>query len=43
MLPRNSAKLYSSCRLSGALQGLTVGGSLRWQNKTGNDGIWQTG
>lgn len=42
-LPRNSVKLHTSYRLSGALQGLTLGGGLRWQSRTGSDGIWQGG
>ena len=40
-LPRNSVKLHTSYRLPGALQGLTVGGGLRWQSKTGSYGVWQ--
>lgn len=40
-IPRNSVKLHTNYRLSGALQGLTVGGGLRWQSKTGSNGVWQ--
>ncbi|WP_224794323.1 TonB-dependent siderophore receptor [Pseudomonas fluorescens] len=37
MLPRNSIKTFTSYRLQGPLDKLTVGGGVNWQSKTGND------
>ncbi len=42
-LPRNTFKLYTRYRLPGDWQALTVGGGLRWQSKTGAEGVWQSG
>ena len=39
-LPRNSVKLQTSYRLQ-SLPGLTVGGGMRWQSKTGSNDVWQ--
>ncbi|VFR42436.1 TonB-dependent siderophore receptor [plant metagenome] len=40
-LPRNAVKLFTTYRLTGPLQGLTLGGGVRWQSKTGEQDIWQ--
>lgn len=37
MLPRNSVKTFTSYRLHGPLDKITVGGGVNWQSKTGND------
>ncbi|WP_175653254.1 TonB-dependent siderophore receptor [Pseudomonas sp. Marseille-P9899] len=37
ILPRHSLKTYTSYRLPGALDKLTVGGGVNWQSKVGND------
>jgi outer membrane receptor for ferric coprogen and ferric-rhodotorulic acid len=37
ILPRNSLKTFTSYRLHGPLDKLTVGGGVNWQSKTGND------
>jgi len=36
-IPRHSLKLFTSYRLSGSLDKLTVGGGFNWQSKTGFD------
>lgn len=36
-VPKSVAKLYSTYRLDGAAQGLTLGGGLRWQSQIYND------
>jgi len=41
MLPRNSVKLFSSYRLGGALQGLTLGGGVNWQSEVGDATVRQ--
>jgi len=41
-LPRDSLKLHTSYRLQGALNGLTVGGGLRWQGDTEGGSIRQS-
>jgi outer-membrane receptor for ferric coprogen and ferric-rhodotorulic acid len=37
VLPRHSLKTFTSYRLPGALENLTVGGGMNWQSKTGRD------
>jgi len=37
ILPRHSLKTFTSYRLPGALDKLTVGGGVNWQSKVGND------
>lgn len=39
VIPRKQFNLFTSYRLRGALQGLTIGGGLRWQSQTF---AWQT-
>jgi outer membrane receptor for ferric coprogen and ferric-rhodotorulic acid len=41
ILPRSSAKLHTSYRLSGALSGLTIGGGVSWQTAVGSGSITQ--
>ena len=36
-IPRNSVKLFSTYRLPGALDKLTLGGGVNWQSETGYD------
>lgn len=36
-LPRNSVKTFTSYRLHGPLDKLTIGGGVNWQSKVGND------
>lgn len=35
-IPRNTFKMFTSYRLPGALQAVTVGGGLNWESKTGD-------
>jgi outer membrane receptor for ferric coprogen and ferric-rhodotorulic acid len=37
MMPRHSVKTFTSYRLHGPLDKLTLGGGVNWQSKTGND------
>jgi outer membrane receptor for ferric coprogen and ferric-rhodotorulic acid len=40
-IPRHSAKLFTTYRLSGALNRLTVGGGVNWQSQSGYVGEFQ--
>lgn len=40
-VPRNTIKLNTSYRPRGVLAGLTVGGGVRWQSRTGDGSVWQ--
>jgi outer membrane receptor for ferric coprogen and ferric-rhodotorulic acid len=40
LTPENQFTLYSTYKLEGALDGLTVGGGARWQDVTWSDEVW---
>lgn len=42
-VPQNTLKLFSTYRLPWVGNGLTVGGGVRWQNRTWSDFTWMTG
>jgi len=42
-VPQNTLKLFSTYRLPWVGNGLTVGGGVRWQNRTWSDFAWMSG